>query len=75
MTRLLGVYAYALTMLQLWIAPQPSVRNDSIAMVGMPAISVYEAWHLGVRTGAKLGDGKLGFRMYQNMTLWTSALR
>ncbi len=63
------------TMLQLWIATKPSVRNDSTAIVGMLAISVYEAWHLGVRTGAKLEDGNLGCRMYQNMTLWTSALR
>ncbi len=49
------------TMLQRWIAPQPSVRNDSTAIVGMLAISVYEAWHLGVRRGAKLENGKLGF--------------
>lgn len=49
------------TMLQQWIAPQPCVRNGSTAIVGMLAISVYEAWRLGVRTGAKLEDGTLGF--------------
>ena len=49
------------TMLQLWMAPRPSVGNGSTAIVGMLAISVYEAWRLGVRTGAKLENGKLGF--------------
>lgn len=50
-------------MLQRWIAPQPGMHNASTAIVGMLAISVYEAWHPGVRAGAKLDNDKSGFRM------------
>ena len=62
MTSLLGVNAYAPDQATTTDhATRPSVRNDSAVIVGKLAVSVYEVWRLGVRTGAKLEHGNLGF--------------